>query len=348
MRRITILNDQYKAAGVNIEAGAEAVNDIKSVVKSTQDSNVLSGIGGFGAEYAIGSLVKNMSNPVLVSGTDGVGTKLMLAIQNDRNEHIGVDLVAMCVNDILSQGATPMFFLDYLSTGALKPDHVAKIVQGIAEGCKQGHLSLIGGEMAEMPGMYRNKDYDLSGFAVGMVDKDKMLGAQKVSKGDILIGLPSSGIHSNGYSLVRKIIKDNDLNIEEYRDDLKESILDAVMRPTNIYYSDLKPLLDKNVVNAAAHITGGGILDNLARIIPTNLTADVYEKAWHRPAIFDLLQKYGNVNHQEMHSVFNMGIGMILAVNPQNLNVVKKYLGDKGLEIGEVVDQHDNVSVAIS
>ncbi|WP_420834752.1 phosphoribosylformylglycinamidine cyclo-ligase [Apilactobacillus ozensis] len=343
-----MLNDQYKAAGVDIKAGEKAVNDIKSMVKSTQDNNVLSGIGGFGAEYAIGSFVKRMQDPVLVSGTDGVGTKLMLAIKYNRNKHIGIDLVAMCLNDILAQGAHPLFFLDYLSTGLLKPDAVSEVVNGIAEGCKQGHLSLIGGEMAEMPGMYQKNDYDLSGFAVGMVDRNKMLGAKNVSKGDILIGLSSSGIHSNGYSLVRKIIKDNDLNVEEYRKELGESILDSVMRPTRIYYNVLNLLLENNLINAAAHITGGGILDNLSRIIPSDLTADIDESTWKRPAIFDLLQKYGKIDHQEMHSVFNMGIGMILAVNPKNIAKVKDFLGDEMLEIGEVVSRHDDVAVTIS
>ncbi|KRN03965.1 phosphoribosylformylglycinamidine cyclo-ligase [Holzapfeliella floricola] len=335
------MTNQYKKAGVDIKAGENAVDAIKPIVKATQNANVLSTIGGFGAEYELTNVLKGIKEPVLISGTDGVGTKLMLALKHNRNENIGIDLVAMCVNDILAQGANPLFFLDYVGVGKLEPANMKEIVNGIAEGCKLGNMALIGGEMAEMPGLYDTDEYDLSGFAVGLVDKSKILTKQNVKEGDVLIGLASSGIHSNGYSLVRKIIDDNQLDLNEYREELNGTLLDVVMAPTQIYFNQLNPLFEESLVHAVAHITGGGITENLERIIPEYLTAKVYKNTWQQPAIFDLLQREGQVSQEEMDSVFNMGLGMIMAVAPENVEQVKTILGDDCYQIGQVENRHD-------
>ncbi|MEJ6348844.1 phosphoribosylformylglycinamidine cyclo-ligase [Holzapfeliella sp. He02] len=334
------MTNQYKKAGVDIKAGEKAVDAIKPIVKATHNQNVLANLGGFGAEYELTNVLKDIKEPVLISGTDGVGTKLMLALQHHRNENIGLDLVAMCVNDILAQGANPLFFLDYVGVGKLDPDNMKEIVNGIAEGCKLGNMALIGGEMAEMPGLYDTDEYDLSGFAVGIVDKSKILTKDNVNAGDVLIGLPSSGIHSNGYSLVRKIIDDNHLDLTTYREDLNGTLLDVVMEPTKIYFNELNPLFEKNLVNAVAHITGGGITENLERIIPDTLTAKVQNGTWQKPAIFDLLKQAGQVSQEEMDSVFNMGLGIIMAVAPENVAQVKTILGNRCYEIGQVENRH--------
>lgn len=338
------MTSQYEQAGVNIHAGEEAVSEIKQVVSQTHDSNVLSGLGGFGAEYELTSELGHLDQPVLISGTDGVGTKLLLAIEADNHATIGIDLVAMCANDVLAQGAKPLFFLDYIGLGELEPDKVMTIVKGIAAGCHQAGLSLIGGEMAEMPGIYRSKDYDLSGFAVGIADKAQLLGSMKVQEGDVLLGLASSGVHSNGYSLVRKIIADAKLDLKKVYPGLSQPLIDELLTPTTLYYQSVYPLVQANDLHAMAHITGGGLADNLGRMIPAGLTALVNPNSWEVPAIFNLLQDAGDVSLTEMRQVFNMGIGMVLVVSPQNVDKVRSTLEQQKMAtqtIGKVVKRRE-------
>ncbi|MCH5463255.1 phosphoribosylformylglycinamidine cyclo-ligase [Lactobacillus sp. LC28-10] len=334
------MTSQYEQAGVNIHAGEDAVDDIKSIVKQTHDSNVLSGIGGFGAEYELTSELTKLKEPVLISGTDGVGTKLMLAIEANNHATIGIDLVAMCANDVLAQGAKPLFFLDYIGLGKLEPEKVTAIVKGIAVGCQHAGLSLIGGEMAEMPGIYHSEDYDLSGFAVGIADKSHLLGAMKVQENDILVGLNSSGVHSNGYSLVRKIIQDAHLDLNKVYPGLKQPLIDALLTPTQLYFHQVYPLVQSGKLHAIAHITGGGLADNLGRMVPEGLTAEIDPDSWQVPSIFKVLQDAGNVSTTEMRQVFNMGLGMVLVVSPRDIEAVEATLAQQktGYQlIGKVV-----------
>lgn len=338
------LTSQYEQAGVNIHAGEEAVRDIKAIVSQTHDGNVLGGLGGFGAEYELTSELVNLKQPVLISGTDGVGTKLLLAIEAEKHDTIGIDLVAMCANDVLAQGAKPLFFLDYLGLGELEPDKVMTIVKGIATGCRQAGLSLIGGEMAEMPGIYRSKDYDLSGFAVGIADKSRLLGAMKVQEGDLLLGLASSGVHSNGYSLVRKIIQDADLDLNKIYPGLKQPLIDELLTPTTLYYHQVYPLIQAGNLHALAHITGGGLADNLGRMIPSELTAVIDPTSWQVPTIFNLLRDAGQISTAEMRQVFNLGIGMVLVVSPGQINEVRATLEQQQTAyqmIGKVVKRRE-------
>lgn len=338
------MTSQYEQAGVNIHAGEEAVRDIKTIVSQTHDANVLGGLGGFGAEYELTSEVSQLKQPVLISGTDGVGTKLLLAIEANQHATIGIDLVAMCANDVLAQGAKPLFFLDYIGLGELEPDKVMTIVKGIAEGCQQAGLSLIGGEMAEMPGIYRSADYDLSGFAVGIADKARLLGSMNVQEGDVLIGLESSGVHSNGFSLVRKIIQDADLDLNQIYPGLKRSLIDELLTPTKLYYHQVYPLIQTGSLHAMAHITGGGLADNLGRMIPAELTALIDPSSWQTPAIFNVLQNAGEVATAEMRQVFNMGIGMVLVVSPAKIDEVTSVLDEQQTAyqtIGKVVKRRE-------
>lgn len=335
---------QYEEAGVNIHAGEAAVQDIKEIVNHTHDENVLHGLGGFGAEYELTGLMGQYQQPVLISGTDGVGTKLMLAIAADKHETIGIDLVAMCANDVLAQGAKPLFFLDYLGLGSLDPQRVTTVVKGIAEGCRQAGLSLIGGEMAEMPGIYKNDDYDLSGFAVGLADKAALLGAEKVKAGDVLIGLSSSGIHSNGYSLVRKIVADAKLDLNHTYPTLTQPLIDELLTPTTLYYHSVYPLVQAGQLHAAANITGGGLADNLGRMIPDKLTAEIDTTSWQVPAIFNFLQEQGQISEAEMRQVFNMGIGMVLVVPASEVEQVTTTLTQQTTPfqvIGKVVNRRE-------
>lgn len=335
---------QYEEAGVNIHAGEAAVQDIKEIVNQTHDENVLHGLGGFGAEYELTGLMGQYQQPVLISGTDGVGTKLMLAIAADKHETIGIDLVAMCANDVLAQGAKPLFFLDYLGLGSLDPQRVTTVVKGIAEGCRQAGLSLIGGEMAEMPGIYKNDDYDLSGFAVGLADKAALLGAEKVQAGDVLIGLSSSGIHSNGYSLVRKIVADAKLDLNRTYPTLTQPLIDELLTPTTLYYHSVYPLVQAGQLHAAANITGGGLADNLGRMIPDKLTAEIDTTSWQVPAIFNFLQEQGQISETEMRQVFNMGIGMVLVVPATEVEQVTTTLTQQTTPfqvIGKVVNRRE-------
>ena len=316
----------YKDAGVDIDAGNELVNRIKSVVKETKRPEVMGGLGGFGALCAIPQKYKE---PILVSGTDGVGTKLRLAMDLNRHESIGIDLVAMCVNDLIVQGAEPLFFLDYYATGKLNVDVATTVVTGIAEGCKQSGCALVGGETAEMPGMYHGNDYDLAGFCVGVVEKSQMIDGTKVQDGDALIALASSGAHSNGYSLIRKIIEVSGVNPAVEQLDGKP-LADHLLAPTKIYVKSVLDLIAQiKDVHAIAHITGGGFWENIPRVLPDNTQAIINEASWQWPAIFDWLQKVGNVSRHEMYRTFNCGVGLIIAL--------PKSLADKAISI---LNQH--------
>lgn len=301
----------YRDAGVDIDAGDALVDDIKTIVKSTQRPEVLAGVGGFGA---LVSIPKKYKNPVLVSGTDGVGTKLKLGIETGRVEGLGQDLVAMCVNDVLVNGAEPLFFLDYYATGKLDNRIAAKVVKGIATGCKLAGCALVGGETAEMPGLYQKGDFDLAGFTVAVVERKKIIDGSGIKAGDVLIGLPSSGPHSNGYSLIRKI-----LEVSKARLDAplfgKQTLEDALLAPTTIYVKPvLKLLADGIPMRGASHITGGGIVGNLPRCFPKGLGAVIDTRSWQRPAVFDWLQEKGNVEQDEMWRVFNCGVGFVVIV----------------------------------
>ncbi len=325
----------YKDAGVDIDAGNELVNRIKSVVKETKRPEVMGGLGGFGALCAI---PQKYNQPILVSGTDGVGTKLRLAMDLNRHESIGIDLVAMCVNDLIVQGAEPLFFLDYYATGKLNVDVAATVVTGIAQGCKQSGCALVGGETAEMPGMYHGDDYDLAGFCVGVVEKSEMIDGSKVRDGDALIALASSGAHSNGYSLVRKIIEVSEVNPATEQLDGKP-LADHLLAPTKIYVKSVLDLISKIEVHAIAHITGGGFWENIPRVLPNNTQAIIDESSWQWPAIFNWLQLAGNVSRHEMYRTFNCGVGLIIALPKafadQAINLLNQH-GEKAWLLGEI------------
>lgn len=323
----------YKDAGVDIDAGNELVNRIKSAVKATSRPEVMGGIGGFGA---LCELPNNYRQPVLVAGTDGVGTKLRLAIDANKHDTVGIDLVAMCVNDLLVQGAEPLFFLDYYATDKLDVDVASSVVSGIAAGCQLSGCALIGGETAEMPGMYHQGDYDLAGFCVGVVEKDGIIDGSTTAAGDVLIGLSSSGAHSNGYSLIRKVL-------EVSQADLKQSfegstLIDALLAPTRIYVKPVLELIKQLEVKALSHITGGGLLENLPRVMPANTLAEVDLNSWQQPKIFDWLQQEGNISTEEMHRTFNCGIGMVLIVSADKANAALELLAAQG-EQAQIIGQ---------
>ncbi|MCX8582058.1 phosphoribosylformylglycinamidine cyclo-ligase [Gilliamella sp. B3482] len=336
----------YKDAGVDIDAGNELVNRIKSVVKETKRPEVMGGLGGFGALCAIPQKYKQ---PILVSGTDGVGTKLRLAMDLNRHESIGIDLVAMCVNDLIVQGAEPLFFLDYYATGKLNVDVAATVVTGIAEGCKQSGCALVGGETAEMPGMYHGDDYDLAGFCVGVVEKAEMIDGSKVQDGDALIALASSGAHSNGYSLVRKIIEVSGVNPATEQLDGKP-LADHLLAPTKIYVKSVLDLISKIEVHAIAHITGGGFWENIPRVLPDNTQAIIDESSWQWPSIFNWLQQAGNVSRHEMYRTFNCGVGLIIALPKQladqAINLLNEH-GEKAWLLGEIKTSSSTERVVI-
>ncbi|AHF01471.1 phosphoribosylaminoimidazole synthetase [Thiomicrospira aerophila AL3] len=326
----------YKDAGVDIDAGDALVQAIKPIAKATARPEVMASLGGFGALFELP--IHKYKNPVLVSGTDGVGTKLRLAIDSEKHDQVGIDLVAMCVNDLIVQGAEPLFFLDYYATGKLDI-HVAKdVINGIGEGCQQAGCALIGGETAEMPGMYPVGDYDLAGFCVGIVEKDQLIDGSKVQAGDKLIGIASSGPHSNGYSLIRKIIEVSGANLNEELNGQK--LIDALMAPTKIYVKSLLELFKTVEVHALSHITGGGLIENLPRVMPDHTCAKIDSQAWQRPAVFDWLQEQGNVDKIEMHRTFNCGIGMVVVVAADQADAALaklKALGEQAWLIGEMV-----------
>ncbi|MDD2899664.1 MAG: phosphoribosylformylglycinamidine cyclo-ligase [Desulfuromonadaceae bacterium] len=328
----------YKDSGVDITAGNNFVNLIKPLVKATSRPEVLADIGGFGGLFALNTA--KYKNPVLVSGTDGVGTKLKLAFLADRHDTIGIDLVAMCVNDIIVQGAEPLFFLDYLATGKLLPEKGAEIVKGIAEGCKQAGCALIGGETAEMPGFYAEGEYDVAGFTVGVVDRDKIIDGSCISVGNKLIGIASSGLHSNGYSLARTLLFDRlGLSIHDTFPGSSESVADVFLTPTRIYVRSILNLLKDFSINGIAHITGGGLLENVPRILPKGCLARIHTNRWKRPNLFSVLQSAGSVERDEMYRTFNMGIGMVLVVaDRQSEEIIDrlKGLGETAWVIGDI------------
>lgn len=322
----------YRDAGVDIDAGNALVEKIKPHAKRTLRDGVLGGLGGFGALFEIP--LDRYQKPVLVSGTDGVGTKLKLAMEMNRHDTIGIDLVAMCVNDIIVQGAEPLFFLDYYATGHLDIDVAADVVKGIAEGCVQAGAALSGGETAEMPGMYSEGDYDLAGFCVGVVDKDKMLDGSRVSAGDYLIGLSSSGPHSNGYSLIRKVLEVSGASLDERIGD--QSLGDALLAPTRIYVKPLLELLQSQTVHGLAHITGGGLTENLPRVMPAGTCAHIDASSWDMPEVFNWLQEQGNITNEEMWRTFNCGIGMVVILPESEVAQTMALMQHHGIDAWQI------------
>ena len=330
----------YRDAGVDIDAGNALVERIKPFVKRTHRPEVMGGLGGFGGLFRLP--VGRYRSPVLVSGTDGVGTKLKLAIETGRHDGIGVDLVAMCVNDILVCGAEPLFFLDYYATGQLDVDVAARVVQGIARGCEQAGAALIGGETAEMPGMYSEGHYDLAGFCVGVVDEDDLIDGSRVAVGDALIGIASSGPHSNGYSLIRRVLEHSGASLDQHVDD--RPLADALMAPTRIYVRAVQALLERIPVHAMAHITGGGLPENLPRVLPPDMAAELRLSSWQQPAVFRWLQAAGNISDTEMLRTFNCGVGMVLCVPQAEVDTAVRSLhesGESAWQIGRIVEAKD-------
>jgi phosphoribosylformylglycinamidine cyclo-ligase len=328
----------YKASGVDVEAGYEAVRLMKNDVKRTFRPEVLTDIGGFGGLFALDK--SKYEEPVLVSGTDGVGTKLKMAFLMDKHDTVGIDAVAMCVNDIICGGAEPLFFLDYIALGKNRPEKVAQIVKGVAEGCMMSGCSLIGGETAEMPGFYPENEYDIAGFAVGIVDRKKIIDGKTIQEGDALIGLASSGLHSNGYSLVRKLLNPTEEKLREHVEKLGTTLGEELLKPTRIYVKTILQLKDKFPVKGLSNITGGGFIENIPRMIPEGLRVSIRLGTWPVPPIFKLLQRLGELSDASIYNTFNMGIGMVMAVNPGIAGDVVKYLeslGEKAYIIGEVI-----------
>ena len=325
----------YKDAGVDIAKADALIEDIKEIAKRTYRPGVIAGVGGFGAAFEIPSHYKQ---PMLVSGTDGVGTKLKLAIDLNKHDTIGIDLVAMCVNDVICLGAEPLFFLDYYATGKLNTEHAKHIIQGIGSGCELAGCALIGGETAEMPGLYQHGDYDLAGFCVGVVEKSKLINSAKVNVGDQLIALASNGPHSNGYSLIRYVIDKHHIDLSILLD--HKPLSAQLLKPTRIYAKSIRSLLQSVDVHGIAHITGGGLIDNIPRILPDHVKAVIQESSWEWPIIFQWLQETGNIHHDEMIRSFNVGIGMVIAVNPRDVESSLELLtqgGEVAWRLGEVV-----------
>lgn len=343
------MSNTYKAAGVDVEAGYEAVRLMKDHVKKTVIDGVLGGIGGFGGLF---ELPEGYKKPVLVSGTDGVGTKLRVAFLMDKHDTIGQDCVAMCVNDVACSGAKPLFFLDYLAVGKNVPEKVAEIVKGVADGCVLAGCALVGGETAEMPGFYPIDEYDLAGFSVGVVEKEKMTDGAKAKSGDVLIGIASSGIHSNGYSLVRKLFDLNSDNAKEIlhtkNEKLGKMIGEELLTPTRIYVKPLLKLIDEVGINTVSHITGGGFIENIPRMLPDNLRAKINKGSWNILPIFDIMQEMGQVPERDMYNTFNMGIGMIVAVDADKTDkalACLKEAGESAYVIGELVNGENGVDI---
>ncbi|RYQ31318.1 phosphoribosylformylglycinamidine cyclo-ligase [Bifidobacterium pseudolongum] len=340
----------YENAGVSVEAGYEVVKRIKSHVARTDRLGVVSGIGGFGGLFDLASL--NYKEPVLISGTDGVGTKLVIAKLMGKHDTIGVDCVAMCVNDVVAQGAQPLFFLDYIACGKNDPAVLEQVVSGVADGCVQAGAALIGGETAEMPGMYDEDEYDLAGFTVGCVERSKIVDGSAIAEGDVLIGLPSTGVHSNGFSLVRKaLFEQAGYTVETRLPALGDRTLgDVLLTPTKIYVKALMPLFEADLVHGVAHITGGGFIENVPRMLPEGLAARIELGSWPVPPIFDVIERAGDVDHMEMFNIFNMGIGMVVAVPADREDEVMNLLanaGEQGYRIGSVVARgSDDVELA--
>ena len=341
-------SESYAAAGVDVTAGYEAVERIKPMVESTYIPGVMGTLGGFGGMFAPD--VSGMKKPVLVSGTDGVGTKIRLAQLLDKHDTIGIDCVAMCVNDIICGGAAPLFFLDYIACGKNDPVRIAQIVSGVTEGCRQAQCALVGGETAEHPGVMPEDDYDLAGFSVGLVDEEKIIDGRRLSAGDALIGLGSTGVHSNGFSLVRKVLDVEHADLTSPREDLGgRSLGEALLAPTRIYVRAVKALLAAGVdIHAVSHITGGGFYENVPRMMTEGLTARIDLKSFPRPAIFDVIQKAGNIPERDMYNTFNMGLGMVLALPAAQARQALEVLSanrEAAWQVGEVVPGEDGVEL---
>lgn len=341
----------YSDAGVDIEAGYEVVRRIRSHADRTKRPGVMGGIGGFGGLFDLSSL--GVREPVLVSGTDGVGTKLLVAAAAGKHDTIGIDCVAMCVNDVIAQGAQPLFFLDYVACGANDPALLEQVVAGVAQGCVEAGAALVGGETAEMPGMYDTDEYDLAGFTVGVVEKSRLIDGSRIAAGDVLIGLASSGIHSNGFSLARKALFEKaGFSVDSTPPQLGgHSLSEVLLTPTAIYVSALTPLLDEGLIHGVSHITGGGFIENIPRMLPDSLAACIDPATWAVPAIFNLIEESGNVPHSEMFNVFNMGVGMVLAVSLDDADHAIELLAGTGHDawvIGDVTERRDEATITFS
>lgn len=338
----------YKKAGVDIEAGYKSVELMKEHVKKTMRPEVLGGLGGFAGAFDL-SEIKNMEEPVLLSGTDGCGTKVKLAFVMDKHDTIGIDAVAMCVNDIACSGGEPLFFLDYIACGKNYPEKIASIVSGVAEGCLQSECALVGGETAEHPGLMPENDYDLAGFAVGVVDKKDIIDGSSIKAGDTLIGIASSGVHSNGFSLVRKVFEMTKESLDTYYDELGKTLGEALIEPTRIYVKALKNVKNAGVrIKGCSHITGGGFFENVPRMLPENVRAVIKKESYPVPALFDLIQKNGNIEEHMMYNTFNMGLGMVIAVNPKDVDATMKAIedaGDKCYVVGNIVEGDKGVDL---
>lgn len=338
----------YKKAGVDIEAGYKSVELMKKHVKATMRPEVLGGIGGFAGAFDL-SKIKDMEEPVLLSGTDGCGTKVKLAFVMDKHDTIGIDAVAMCVNDIACSGGEPLFFLDYIACGKNYPEKIASIVSGVAEGCLQSECALVGGETAEHPGLMPEDDYDLAGFAVGVVDKKDIIDGSTIKAGDTLIGIASSGVHSNGFSLVRKVFEMTKESLDTYYDELGKTLGEALIEPTRIYVKALKNVKNAGVrIKGCSHITGGGFFENVPRMLPENVRAIIKKESYPVPALFDLIQKNGNIEEHMMYNTFNMGLGMVIAVNPEDVETTMKAIeeaGDKCYVVGNIVEGDKGVDL---
>lgn len=338
----------YKKAGVDIEAGYKSVELMKEHVKKTMRPEVLGGLGGFAGAFDL-SGIKNMEEPVLLSGTDGCGTKVKLAFVMDKHDTIGIDAVAMCVNDIACSGGEPLFFLDYIACGKNYPEKIASIVSGVAEGCLQSECALVGGETAEHPGLMPEDDYDLAGFAVGVVDKKDIIDGSTIKAGDTLIGIASSGVHSNGFSLVRKVFEMTKESLDTYYDELGKTLGEALIEPTRIYVKALKNVKNAGVrIKGCSHITGGGFFENVPRMLPENVRAIIKKESFPVPALFDLIQKNGNIEEHMMYNTFNMGLGMVIAVNSEDVETTMKAIeeaGDKCYVVGNIVEGDKGVDL---
>ena len=338
----------YKKAGVDIEAGYRSVELMKKYVSETVRPEVLGGLGGFSGAFSL-SAIKNMENPVLVSGTDGVGTKIKLAFLMNRHDTVGIDCVAMCVNDIVCAGGEPLFFLDYIACGRNYPEKIASIVKGVAEGCKQAGAALIGGETAEHPGLMPEEEYDLAGFAVGVVDEKDLITGRNIKPGDVLVGIASSGVHSNGFSLIRKIFVMTNESLNTYYDELGKTLGEALIEPTKIYVKAMKSIKDAGViVKGCSHITGGGFYENIPRMLPDGVTAVIDKNSYPIPPIFDLMRKNGDLEEKVMYNTYNMGLGMVLALDPADAGKAMEAIlaaGEKAYVVGRVQAGEKGVSI---
>jgi len=336
----------YKEAGVDVTAGYKAVELMKSHIRKTMRPGVLEEIGGFGGLFSLEGI--DVKKPVLVSGTDGVGTKLKIAFLMDRHDTVGIDCVAMCANDVVCCGAQPLFFLDYIATGKLIPEKVEQIVKGVTDGCVQAGCALIGGETAEMPGFYPEDEYDLAGFVVGIIDRDRIIDGKTIREGDLLVGLASAGLHSNGFSLVRKVLNTSRENLGKYDERLGKTLGEELLTPTRIYVKTILSLIGKHEIKGIANITGGGFIENIPRIIPEGLGAVIHKGSWEVLPIFRLLRETGDIPEKDMYNTFNMGIGMVLAVSPDEADEIVRsaiQLGEKAFVIGEIVRGGERITI---